>query len=295
MNVETKRAKAERLRELHRRESILVLPNAWDPLSARAFESCGFPAVATTSAGIAYSLGYPDGERLGRGEMAEATTRMVGAVSVPITADVEAGYGPSPEDAAETALAVLGAGAVGLNLEDAAAASPPGQEGSLGEGAAGPLVELAVQAEKIRAVVAAGEETGVPLVVNARTDTYWRSVGDDPGRRFSQTVRRGNAFLEAGADCVFVPGVKDPETILGLAREISGPLNVLAGPGVPPIPKLANLGVRRVSVGSGPARAVIGLMRRIGQELLDGGTYTSLSEGAVPYHEANRLFSEGGA
>jgi len=172
--------------------------------------------------------------------------------------------------------------------------SPPGQEGSLGEGAAGPLCELAVQAEKIRAVVAAGEETGVPLVVNARTDTYWRSVGDDPGRRFSQTVHRGNAFLEAGADCVFVPGVKDPETILGLAREISGPLNVLAGPSVPPIPKLADLGVRRVSVGSGPARAVMGLVRRIGQELLDGGTYTSLSEGAVAYEEANRLFSEGG-
>jgi len=294
MNVETKRAKAERLRGLHRRESILVLPNAWDPLSARAFESCGFPAVATTSAGIAYSFGYPDGERLGRGEMAEATTRIVGAVSVPVTADVEAGYGPSPEDAAETAQAVVGAGAVGLNLEDAADASPPGQEGSPGEGAAGPLVELAAQVEKIRAMVAAGEETGVPLVVNARTDTYWRSVGDDPGRRFSETVRRGNAFLEAGADCVFVPGVKDPETILGLARELSGPLNVLAGSGVPPIPKLADLGVRRVSVGSGPARAVMGLVRRIGQELLEGGTYASLSEGAVAYDEANRLFSEGG-
>ncbi len=292
MNVETKQAKAERLRELHRRGSILVMPNAWDPLSARAFESCGFPAVATTSAGIAYSFGYPDGERLSRKEMAEATKRIVGAVSVPVTADVEAGYGPSAEDAAETARAVVEAGAVGLNLEDATDASPPGQDGSPGEEAVGPLVELAAQVEKIRAVVAAGEETGVPLVVNARTDVYWRSVGDDPGRRFRETIRRANAFLEAGADCVFVPGVKDPETILELTREISGPLNVLAGPGVSTIPELANLGVRRVSVGSGPARAVMGLVRRIGWELLDDGTYASLSEGAVPYDEANRLFSE---
>jgi len=293
MNVETKRAKAQSLRELHRRGSILVLPNAWDPLSARAFESCGFPAVATTSAGIAYSFGYPDGERLSREEMVEVTERIVGAVSVPVTADVEAGYGSSPEDAAETARAVIGAGAVGLNLEDAADASPPGQDDSWGQGVEGPLVELAGQVEKIRAVVAAGEETGVPLVVNARTDVYWRSVGDDPGRRFSETVRRANAFVEAGADCVFVPGIKDPQTILGLAREIAGPLNVLAGPGVPAIPELEVLGVRRVSVGSGPVRAAMGLVRRIGRELLDDGTYTHLSEGALPYDEANRLFSQG--
>ena len=291
MNVETRRAKAELLRGLHRRGSILVLPNAWDPLSARVFESCGFAAVATTSAGIAYSFGYPDGERLGRKEMAEATGRIVGAVSVPVTADVEGGYGPSPDDGAETARAVVEAGGVGLNLEDAADVSPPGQERSPGGGAVGPLVEIEAQAEKIRAVVAAGQETGVPLVVNARTDTYWRSVGD-PGWRFSETVLRANAFFDAGADCVFVPGIKDPETIYRLAREIPGPLNVLGVPGAPTIPELAGLGVRRVSVGSGPARAVMGLVRRIGQELLDGGTYASLSEGAVPYDEANSLFSE---
>lgn len=226
--------------------------------------------------------------------MCTRTARIVSAVSIPVTADAEAGYGPSPEDVAETAQAVVWAGAVGLNLEDAADASPPGQEGLSGEGTVGPLVELTVQAEKIRAVVAGGEETGVPLVVNARTDTYWRSVGDDPGQRFSETVRRGNTFLEAGADCVFVPGVKDPETILWLARELSGPLNVLAGPDVPPISELADLGVRRVSVGSGPARAVMGLLRRIGQELLECDTYASLSEGAVAYDEANGLFSEEG-
>ena len=284
MRTETQRAKAERLRELHRGEGVLVLPNAWDSLSARVFEDCGFPAIATTSAGIAYALGYPDGERLNREEMAEATARIVGAVSVPVTADVEAGYGSSPEAAAETARAVIAAGAVGLNLEDAADPTPPGTE------ATSPLVDLAAQLEKIRAVVETGRKAGVPLVVNARTDLYWRSLGE-PDWRFSETIRRASAFLEAGADCIFVPGVGDVETILALAREIPGSLNVLAGPGAPPTSELAVLGVRRVSVGSGPARAAMGLIRRMGRELLQEGTYASIAEGAIPYPEANHLFS----
>ena len=291
MNVETQRSKAGRLRELHLGDDVLVLPNAWDPLSARVFEACGFPAIATTSAGIAYALGYPDGEKIGREEMARATSLITAAVELPVTADVETGYGPSAEDAAETARAVIRAGAVGLNLEDAATASPPGSDDTA-EVAISPLVELETQLEKIRAILGIGEEAGVPLVVNARTDTYWRFLGDDPEWRLSETVRRANAFLEAGADSVFVPGIKDAETISVLAREIKGPLNVLGGPDVPPIPELAELGVKRVSVGSGPVRAVIGLAGRIGRELMNSGTYASLSEGAIPYAEANHLFSE---
>lgn len=289
MDVETQGAKAERLRGLHRSDAVLVLPNAWDASSARVFEDCGFPAVATTSAGIAWALGYPDGELLGRDEVAEATARVVAAVSVPVTADVEAGYGDSPGAAAETARAVIGAGAVGLNLEDAADPAPPGSPAPpAGRGGAA-LLGLGAQLEKIRAVVGAGREAGVPLVVNARTDLYWRSLGE-PGWRFGETVRRANAFLEAGADCVFVPGVEEPATVAALVREITGPLNVLAGPGAPPIAELAGLGVRRVSVGSGPARAVMGLVRGIGRELLEEGTYSSMADGAVPYPEANALF-----
>jgi len=132
----------------------------------------------------------------------------------------------------------------------------------------------------------------VPLVVNARTDLYWRSLGD-PAWRCSETVRRANAFLGAGADCVFVPGVGDAETVSALAREIAGPLNVLAGSGTPPSSELAALGVRRVTVGSGPARAVMGLVRRMGRELLEEGTYASITEGAIPYPETNRFFSGG--
>jgi 2-methylisocitrate lyase-like PEP mutase family enzyme len=290
MRSETQRQRAERLRELHRGGGILVLPNAWDAMSARVFEDCGFPAVATTSAGIAYALDYPDGERLTRDEMAGVTARIAGAVSVPVTADVEAGYGSSPEAAAETARAVIDAGAVGLNLEDTTDATPPKAGASPGGEAAFPLTDLGAQLEKIRAVVEAGREAGVPLVVNARTDLYWRGVGE-PNRRFDDTVRRTNAFLEAGADCVFVPGVTDAETISALAREIAGPLNVLAGPDAPPASELAGLGARRVTVGSGPARAVMGLIRRMGRELLEEGTYASITEDAVPYPEANGLFA----
>ena len=290
MSAETQRQKAERLRRLHRGEAVLVLPNAWDASSARIFEKCGFPAVATTSAGVAWALGYPDGERLGRDEAAEATARMAAAVSVPVTADVEAGYGAAPEAAAETARAVIAAGAVGLNLEDSADPEPPKPTAPSGGGdGPSPLLELGAQLEKIRAVVEAGREAGVALVVNARTDLYWRSVGE-PDRRFGEVVRRANAFLEAGADCVFVPGVKDPDTIAALAREIAGPLNVLAGPGVPPVAELGGLGVRRVSVGSGPARAVMALVGRIGRELFEEGTYSAMSDGAVPYPGANALF-----
>jgi 2-methylisocitrate lyase-like PEP mutase family enzyme len=289
LDVEASRRNADLLRGLHRGEGLLILPNAWDCMSARVFEDCGFPAIATTSAGIAWALGCPDGERLGRDEMAETVARVAGAVSAPVTADVEAGYGATPEAALETARVVIRADAVGLNLEDAADAEPPGRAGRSGKATGFPLLGLEEQIERIRAVVGAGREAGVPLVVNAGTDVYWREVGD-PERRLAEAVRRAGAYLGAGADCVFVPGVKDPRTIAALARGIPGPLNVLAGPGAPPIGELAGLGVRRVSVGSGPARAVMGLTRVIGRELLQGGTYAAMGGDALPYAEANALF-----
>lgn len=290
MDVEESRRKADLLRRLHLGDGLLVLPNAWDCASARVFEDCGFPAIATTSAGIAWAMGYPDGERLGREDMAEATARTAGAVSVPVTADVEAGYGISPEDAAQTARAVVRAGAVGLNLEDVSDAEPPGRAAPASGAIDSLLLGIEEQSERIRAVVEAGREARVPLVVNARTDVYWREVGP-PGRRLTEAVRRAVAYLEAGADCVFVPGVKDPKTISALAREIPGPLSVLAGPGAPSMEEFARLGVRRVSVGSGPARAVMGLTRSIGRELLQGGTYGALDD-ALSYAEANALFSD---
>jgi 2-methylisocitrate lyase-like PEP mutase family enzyme len=271
----TQTAKANAFRILHRGSKILVLANAWDVSSARVFEEAGAPAVATTSAGIAFTLGYPDGERISREEMLAMVARIAAKLKIPVTADVEAGYGDRPEDAAETARAVIKAGAVGLNLEDATNDSHP------------PLMELPLQLEKIAAVIEAARATGVPVVLNARTDVYLLEVGR-PEDRFDETVRRLSAFRDAGADCLFVPGLRDLSTIAKLVSVLHHPINILAGPGSPSISELQRVGVARVSVGSAPARAVLGLARKIAQELLATGTYETLAD-APSHAEVNRL------
>lgn len=271
-------AKATLLRHLHQGPPILVLPNAWDAASARVFELAGFPAVATTSAGIAASLGYPDGQRISRDEMLQMVRRIVEAVSVPVTADLEAGYGETAADMAATVRALLATGAVGLNLEDARAD--------------GTLYEIPAQVAKIRAVCEAGQAAGVPLVTNARTDVYLAGIGE-PSTRFEHAVRRLSAYREAGADCLFVPGVRDAETIGRLVQALGGPVNILATAGAPAVPELATLGVARVSVGSGPMRACLGLVQRIARELRQTGTYGSFTEGALPYAEVNRMLERG--
>jgi 2-methylisocitrate lyase-like PEP mutase family enzyme len=243
-------------------------------------EAAGFPALATTSAGIAFALGYPDGERIRRDEMAGAVQRIAARVGVPVTADMEAGYGRTPEAAAETARAVIAAGAVGMNLEDSPADEP------------GVLLDEALQADRIRAAREAGESAGVPLVVNARTDVFLRGIGA-PETRLAHAVRRLNAYRAAGAGCLFAPGVYDDETIAALVRAVDGPLNVLAGPGCPPVPRLEALGVRRLSLGSGVMRATLGLVRRIAEELEGTGTYSGLAGERVPTHaEISRLIAD---
>jgi 2-methylisocitrate lyase-like PEP mutase family enzyme len=277
METQNQHTKALRFAALHKGPRILVLANAWDAASARIFENAGFPAIATTSAGIANSLGYADGQHITRVEMLEVVKRIVQAVSVPVSADVEAGYGETVEAALETAKAVLAAGAVGLNFEDAS--DSDGNE----------LVDLSLQVEKIRAMRKLGAATDVHLVINARTDVFLRGVGD-PATRLEHAVRRANAYLQAGADCLFVPGVSDRETIARLVLEIEGPINLLAVASTPPVAELEMLGVARVSVGSGPMRAAMGLARQIARELLDQGTYTRFAQGAIPYAELNGLF-----
>jgi 2-methylisocitrate lyase-like PEP mutase family enzyme len=271
----TLRDKAEVLKKLHAGPRILVLANAWDVASARLVEAVGYPAVATSSAGVAYALGYPDGQRISRGEMLEVVGRVASAVHVPVSADVEAGYGTTPDAAAETARGVLAAGAVGMNLED-----------SLEERA---LLPLELQVERVRAARAAADAAGIPLVINGRTDAF--AMADlAPAARLEEAVRRANAYLAAGADCAFVPFVSEREVIARLVAAIEGPLNVLGTPSAPPIPELERLGVRRVSVGSGPARAAYGRARRIAIELKERGTYAALGEDAISYAEMQRLF-----
>ena len=274
-----KRNQAELARqflELHRGPKILVLPNAWDVSSARIFEDAGFPAIGTTSAGIAFSLGYPDGQKIPRDEMLAAVRRIAAAVDVPVTADVEAGYGSTPEEVAETARAVIAAGAVGMNLEDGVEGKPDF------------LVDMNRQKEIIRAVLEVAEGAGVPFVLNARTDIFLYGIGPAE-TRLARAIERLNAYRAAGAPSLFAPGVKDKETIGQLARRLAGPLNILATVGTPPVAELQELGVARVSVGSGPMRATLGFLARMAREIREEGAFTLMTDGALPYADANRL------
>jgi 2-methylisocitrate lyase-like PEP mutase family enzyme len=267
--------KAEQFRGMHSEKEVLVLPNIWDVASARIVEAAGFPALATTSAGIAFSLGYPDGQKIPPAEMLAAIARIARSVGSPVTADVEAGYGNTPETAGRTAAAVIDSGAVGMNLEDATG------------DAARPLFELPLQLEKIKAVRESANRLHVPLILNARTDVYLLQLGD-PAKRYDDAVKRLQAFRDAGADCVFVPGLRDASTIGRLVADLRCPVNILAGPGSPSIPELRKLGVARVSLGSGPMRAALGVLRRVTDELGKTGTYTAM-ENAPPHGEMNRL------
>jgi len=273
MRQKSQREQAEAFGRLHREPGILVLPNAWDVITARVIETAGFSAIATSSAGVAWALGYADGERISRGEMLAVVRRIASSVRVPVTADMEAGYGTTPEAAAETARGVVAAGAVGLNLEDG---TPDGR-----------LVDVALHQDRIRAVREAGKASGVPLVINARTDAFevkeW-----SPAERLTAAVRRANAYRRAGADCLFVPHVSDAATIGQLAQEIDGPLNIIAGPPAPPIPELERLGVRRASLGPRVVQAALGLVRRAATELRERGTYDALTD-LIPFTELQRL------
>lgn len=247
-----------------------VLPNAWDAGSARILEQVGFPAIGTTSAGIAWSFGVADGERLDRDRMLEQVGRIVAAVGVPVTADLEAGYGETAHDVARTVAKAVEIGAVGGNLEDA------GPSGLFG-------IEEAVD----RLVAARAAAPSGTFVLNARTDTYFAGTSGDV---FAETVHRAVRYLDAGADCIFVPGVVEQDTIRQLAQAIGGPLNVVAG--------LANnidartllsLGVKRVSLGGSVARAALSMVERAGKELLHSGTLSFL-DGAIAYADLQRRF-----
>lgn len=268
--------KARRLLAFHQGPSILVLANVWDVASARIVEQAGFKAIATSSAAVANSLGYPDGQHISRTEMLAVVKRIAAKVSVPVSADLEAGYGEGPDEMATAARALIEAGAVGLNLEDGIKETE--------------LVPVERHAAKVSRIRETGEALGVHVVINARTDVYLAQVGE-PASRFEHAVKRLNAYRDAGADSLFVPGVYDAETIGELVRAVNGPLNVLAGPSTPPLVELERLGVRRVSFGSWPARAALGMFSRFVHELHEKGTFAALGDWAVPYAEMNRLLS----
>ncbi len=277
VDIQKQKTKAAAFLAMHRGPKVLLLPNVWDVATARIVEETGLGAVATTSAGIAFALGYPDGQKISREEMLGMVARIAKSVKIPVTADVEAAYGNRPEDAAQTTRGVIEAGAVGMNLEDST------------DDPEHPLLNMSLQLEKIAAVREAAQAAEVPVVLNARTDVYLLEVGQ-PNARYDMALKRLVAFRDAGAECLFVPGLRDPETIGRFAKDLRHPINILAGPGSPSVPELQSLGVARVSLGSGPMRATLGLLRTMTQELQTSGTYASL-EGAPSHAEINRMLS----
>ncbi|GAB7182215.1 isocitrate lyase/phosphoenolpyruvate mutase family protein [Kitasatospora sp. Ki12] len=265
------RERALRLRELVA-DGVLLLPNAWDAGSAAVIASAGARAVATTSGGVSWSLGHGDGQRLDRAAAVEAARRIVAAVDLPVTVDAEGGYGPLPADVAETVTALVGVGAVGVNLEDSTAVG-------------GPLFPVAEQAERLRAARTAAAAAGLPeLVVNARTDVFLFGLGG-----LDDVLARAEAYAEAGADGLFVPGLLDLDALAELCKRSALPVNAMAVPGGPTVAELAATGVRRISLGTGLAQAAYTAAHRAAAELLGAGTLTEL-DGALGFGELNGLY-----
>jgi len=268
--------KAERLKYLHSREEILVIPNAYDAISAAVIAAEGFEAVATTSGGCAFSAGYCDGENIPLSEMLRIVKLICKAVSLPVSADMEAGYGVEPATVSNTVKKTLDAGAVGLNIED----SRKNKERV--------LLDYDISVARIKAARDAINKVGIPAVLNARTDVF--STGE--GNSTEEAIKRANAYLEVGADCTFVIGVSDSKIIAELANKIDGPLNILAGPQSPSILELQSLGVQRVSFGSSFAKVAISEVRKSLRNLRESGRYNS-NEGIIKQFDINKLLDLG--
>ncbi len=246
---------AERLRALHVPGDPLILVNVWDAASARTVAALpGCRAIATASWGIAAAHGVADGERLSRAEMLAAVGRIAAATELPVTADLERGYGEEPRQVAETVAGAIAAGAVGANLEDGT------------RDPARPLTATATHARKVQMARGRAEAEGVPFVINARTDVFLRGAGG-----LDEALERGRAYAAAGADCIFVPGVGDPATVGALVEGLPIGVNVLATPAGPTLAELARLGVARISHGPGPMGVALAALRRAAEGLLAGG------------------------
>jgi 2-methylisocitrate lyase-like PEP mutase family enzyme len=261
-------AKSRRLRELVRSPEILVMPGAYDVLSALLFEQMGFKAIQGTSGGIAAALGYPDGEVMSRDLFVEITGKFAAAVSVPVNADGERGYGDENE-IKETVRRLIALGVAGMNLEDGAGGKPGGARG---------LVELSQQLQKIKAVMETKRVLGSEFFLNARVDAF-HAMTDDPKKALDEAIQRGNAYAEAGGDCIFYLFVHSSDIIGRLAKEVKAPISILAGPQAPSVRELQDLGVARVSYGSAFLKAAIGGTKKLTQEILEKGTITALKEG----------------
>jgi 2-methylisocitrate lyase-like PEP mutase family enzyme len=261
----------------HREGPIVVLPNAFDVATARLIARQAPVAIGTTSAAMAAILGYADGEFIDRAQMLNMIASIAAAVDIGVNADIEAGYGDEVEDAIAVTECLIEMGVVGFNIQDTG--NPSGQW-------AGGLLPIERAAAKIAAMRKTADHAGVQLVINARTDTFL-----EESDQVCNAITRGNAYLGAGADCVFAPGVADAEAISRLVAGLNGPLNVYAGPATPPVAELEGLGVRRVSVGCGPYQACLALVDRATRELLGAGTYDAFTREQLSGAEMAALFT----
>lgn len=262
---------AARFRILHAPGNILVLPNAWDAASARVAEDCGAAAIATSSAAVAWSQGYGDGEKIPKETMLSVVADIVRVARIPVSADSEAGYSDDPESVGDFVVALARAGAVGINLEDGR--SPP---------------ELL--AAKIAAIKRACALASVDVFVNARTDVYLKALVPAENA-VAESIARGERYRDAGADGLFVAGVTDAAAMRKISTAVNLPLNVLVRPGMVPIAQLRDAGVRRVSTGSETRRAALGAYRRAAKELLEQGRYDTLYSEADGCPNLNALMS----
>ncbi len=264
---------AKKFQELHKKNEMFVLPNVWNAGSAKVFEKEGFSAVATTSAGVAYAMGYPDGEDIGLNDLVNIVKQITKRVDIPVSCDFERGYSDNIKEIKQNAIKLLEAGACGFNIED-------------GELDGKSITSLDIQIEKIKALVELKKELDVDFVINARTCIFWLNLGED---KINDAIKRCNAYLEAGADCAFIPGVMDRETVEKLVDNINGPVNIILNPKFNDLKELNNIGVRRLSIGSGAVRSTYGHIIDIAKDLKNNNVDTMLNC-KFSYKDANEYF-----
>lgn len=257
----------------HRAPPVLLLPNAWDALSARLFVAVGFGALATTSGGVAWALGYPDGESVPWAEVVAATARIVRCAQVPVTADIEAGYGATSAEVGEHVAEIIQAGVVGINLED---------------GLHGPMRSIEDAAARISAAREAATKEAIPIVLNARCDIFHLQIGEEDSR-LATTVDRCKVYLAAGADCVYPFGLRDPATIAAFVKAVDAPVNITGRPGMPCAAELERIGVARITIASAPTLVTMSSIQKLGVELRATGSFESLNS-TLRHPDAQKLF-----
>lgn len=273
--------KADLFLKYHHDQELLVLLNSWDTGSSKLIEGCGYKAIATTSMGVAAALGRPDCEVVQLSEVLQVVAGIVNAVQVPVTVDFEAGFGNNIDEIVASVTKLINTGIAGINIEDSIEMSPV-------------LIDETAFCERIAAIRALSDSMGFHLVINARTDSFYTSRASAQDK-LAESIRRGNKYREAGADCIFVQPVWDKETIRTLVNEINAPVNILSNPtigaGLPPsVRELQDLGVARLSLGSSLMKATLSLIKKVADELSESGTYSILSDIMTPRSEATLAY-----